>query len=117
MSIKSNFWTYRIFNSKRQRYQNGKSEGNWTGPFFFESPANNLEVKKWIREHLGISDTSHIEVKVSLSEMRNNQAYSTWKKQKEKELNRELRSESNRVKTPNARPGNLIVKWLKAEVV
>lgn len=110
--MKSNFWLYKVFNSRRQKEQNGAAEGNFCGPFYFESPVNNLQVKKWIREHLGLRDTSHIEVKISLSDAKNARCLETYRKM----LNRELAKENSRRAKSGARPGNLIVKWLKPEI-
>ena len=112
LPMKSNFWSYKTYLSKRQRYQNGAAESGWNGPFFFENPVNNLEVKKWIREHLGIKDTSHIEVKISLSEKKNDIAIKSF----QKSLNRELKSEIAGKSKSGARPGNLIVEWLKPTI-
>ena len=103
--MKSNFWLYKCYPSRYQKDKSGIAETGFCGPFYFESPVSNLEVKKWIREHLGIKDTSHIEVKISLSEKRNESAYSTWKKQMNLELAQSQHTKSG------ARPGNLIVKW------
>lgn len=108
----SNFWLYKCYSSKRQRYQNGSSDGKFNGPFYFETPVSNLAVKKWIREHLGIKDTSHIEVKISLSEKKNNIAIKSF----QKTLNRELQKELTGHKNGGARAGNLIVEWLKPSI-
>ena len=58
--ILSHFWKYKIYASERQRRQNGVTDSGSCGPFYFEQAVSNNEVKKWVREHLGIKDTSHI---------------------------------------------------------
>ena len=104
--MKSNYWKFKIYKSRRQKDQNGAAKTGYCGPYFFEQPISNLEFKKWIRGVLGINDTSHIEAEISLSEKRNESAYSTWKKQMNLELAQSQHAKSG------ARSGNLIVKWL-----
>ena len=116
--MKSQYWKFRIYQSRRQLRQNGNAKTGYCGPYYFETPISFLEFKKWIRKTLGISDTSHIAAEVGLSEARNRQSYNTWKKQMERELNQELnKAKTEKAKTGKARPGNLIVKWLKPEIV
>ncbi len=104
---KSQFWKYRVYNSRRQKEKNGKSNGEtWCGPFYFEVSANNLEVKKWIRLHLGIKDTSHIQAAPSTSEAKNKLAYSTFCNQRQSDLNLQING------ARKAKSGNLMVKWL-----
>ncbi len=88
--------------------QDGNAKTGICGPYYFETPISFLEFKKWIRETLGINDTSHIEAMISVSEARNAMAYRTWQRQMNSEL---LQSQKH-----GARPGNLIVKWLKPEI-
>ena len=110
---KSHFWSYKIYSSRRQRRQNGAAETNWCGPFYFEEETDFLSVKKWIREHLGLNDTSHIDCRISRAEKRNSQAKKVHFDRKKIELEREA---GLRGKSTGARPGNLIVEWLKPEL-
>lgn len=105
---KSHFWTYKIYNSRRQRDKNGQSETRWCGPFYFNEPKNFLQVKGWVREHLGNSDTSHIELKISDSKPKNDGAYSTYYTQLKKELERRAKGMFKR----RAVNRNFIIKWL-----
>lgn len=106
--MKSHYWKYRSYTSKRQRYQNGKADTGICGPYYFETPISNLEFKKWLRETLSINDTSHIKAIVSESEFQNNKAFKTWQNQ--------MNSEINPGKKSGGRPGNFVVKWLAPEI-
>lgn len=102
--MKSHYWKYRCYSSKRQRYQGGKADTGTCGPYYFETPISNLEFKKWLRDTLGINDTSHIKAMVGESEFQNNKAFKTWQNQ--------MNSEINSGKKHGGRPGNFVVKWL-----
>lgn len=112
----SQFWKYRIFTSKRQRnnFRAGEkveskfSKTIWCGPFAFCSKINELEFRKWIREHLGVK-TEHIECVVSDSEKQNKKSLNTLAFHLSTEIRRN--TEKNILKN-GARPGNLIIKWI-----
>ena len=113
MKEKSHFWQYRIYNSRRQRRQNGAAETGWCGPFYFEEETDFLAVKKWIREHLGLDDTSHIDCRISKGEKRNLQAKKVHFDRKKIELEREA---GLRPKETGPRQGNFVVEWLRPEL-
>ena len=102
--MKSHYWKYKAFNSERQKRQKGVATTGTCGPYYFETPISNLEFKKWLRNTLGINDTSHIDAIVGESEFQNKRAFNTWQNQ--------VNSEINPGKKHGGRPGNLIVKWL-----
>lgn len=112
----SQFWKYRIFTSKRQRNYfraGGKVESkfsktSWCGPFAFCSKINELEFRKWVREHLGVK-TEHIECSISESEPKNKFALKTLAFHLSMEIQRN--TEKN-IRRHGAQPGNLIIKWL-----
>jgi len=113
----SQFWQYRIFTSKRKRNEfrfEGKSEKKynktlWCGPFAFCGKINEIEFRKWIREHLGVK-TEHIECQVSESEFKNKLALNTLAFHLTREIN--LQNKEYLWKTFRGRPGNLIIKWI-----
>ena len=120
--VLSSFWSYKIYNSKRQKLKkdlnnksSGASETSWTGPFYFEEAISFNQFKIWVREHLGISSSSHIAAKVSISDKRNEIALNSWKKAQIMLLRREQK-ESPKQGAFGARAGNLVVKWLKPEI-
>lgn len=106
--MKSHYWKYKSYQSRRQKDQNGKADTGTCGPYYFETPISNLEFKKWLRDTLGINDTNHIKAIVSESEFQNNKAFKTWQNQ--------MNSEINPGKKHGGKPGNLIVKWLAPEI-
>ena len=108
--MKSKFWKYRIFTSKRKRneFRAGKqveskfSKTSWCGPFAFCQEIDEKEFRTWVREHLGVK-TEHIECEISVSESKNRSALKTLAFH----LTMEIHHLGNR-----ARPGNFIIKWL-----
>ena len=89
---RAQFWRYKLFTSKRQRRWDitrkrweraGISQGhsNWTGPFYFDEPVDSNFVREWIRSHLGLNQTEHIGVKISLSIAKNSIAMNSHYKQ------------------------------------
>jgi predicted transposase YbfD/YdcC len=78
---KSQYWFYKVFNSKRQRYQKGHTQGDtrWAGPFCFEEEIDSNAFRKWIREHLQIHNSEKIEVRISTSQRKNELARNTLK--------------------------------------
>ena len=111
----SHFWKYKIYKSERQKRQNGKAEGGCNGPFYFEQAVSNNEVKKWIREHLGVKDTSHILAYPSKGEKQNQVVLKAWEKAQIRLLRQEQKQNPAQG-CYGAKSGNLVVKWLKPEI-
>ncbi len=71
----SEFWNYKEFESRHFRHENNSSKvkDRKVGPFYFEQPVDSKGFRKYLRETLGVSNSEHLEVWISIDSSRNEQ--------------------------------------------
>lgn len=76
----SQFWNYREFESRHYRHEQNKSKikDKKVGPFYFEEPVDSKGFRKYLRETLGVSNSEHLEIEISLSVAHNERCKKTY---------------------------------------
>lgn len=69
----SEFWNYKEFESRHFRHENNSSKikDRKVGPFYFEQPVDSKTFRKYLRETLGVSNSEHLEVWISINSKEN----------------------------------------------